>query len=120
MRERKPISDFYRLREQPYPYPRDLEARVEEREARGECWWVLRVTGITLEDPLWLLVDPETWGATLYEEGEVLDGRWDPELEIFVPEDGPLPSGHALGLEEEEDEEEEAETQDGPWSMGRL
>lgn len=108
------IGDLDQLRGRPYRPPEHLLDEAEEAEARGEPWQILEAQPDGAEEPLWICVFPEREASdALYRFGELHEGRWDAEREVFLAEDGTCfdLQGRAIPLAalEEEGEEEDAE-----------
>lgn len=111
----KLIDDLDELRAQAFPPPYALLDSIEDTEGRGEEWWVIVAFERNADDARWVAVFPDSEESQFFMEGDRLIGRWDPEHEIFFPEDdSPLDlRGKTVSLssiledEEEEDAEEE-------------
>lgn len=107
----KRINELDQIRTQAFPAPFALLGTLEDAEVRGREWWVLMAFGGSSGDACWLVVFPEAKEALFFAEGEQLNGRWDSEHEVFIPEDGPplnlLGIPVSLSSLEEAEEEEE-------------
>lgn len=106
MIQTKRIDELDRLRNDAFSAPSRLLHSLEERDQRGEAWWVLRATREGRSEATWLVVYPNTEEAFLFLEDGPIPGRWAPEHELFSPEEGPSVNlmGDPTSLSELEDE----------------
>jgi hypothetical protein len=109
----KLIRDLDELRGQAFPPPYTLLESVEDAEGRGEAWWVLMAHERYSEQARWVLAFPESGPSRFFTDGDQLGGRWDPEHEVFIPEEGPplnlLGRPVSMAAIEEDEEDEDAE-----------
>ena len=107
------IEDQEQLKGLPYRPPERLLDDIDEAEARGEPWQVLESRSEDEEEPLWVCVFPEREAAdVLYLFGDLYEGHWDAEREVFLAEDGAYDLyGRPVSLSTLEDEDEEEDTE---------
>lgn len=107
----KRIEDLDELRSQAYTIPIRLLYSLENKTGRGEAWWVLRASSERHPDARWLTVFPDQNEAVLYLEDGALEGRWDPNLNVFFPEDEPPVNllGEPVNVSDLEDQADEEE-----------
>jgi hypothetical protein len=110
------IKDLDEMRGFIFPPPYTLLETLETTEGRGEVWWVLAAYEQYGTQARWVAVFPEVGEARFYTDGDELRGRWDPDHEIFIPDDGSALDlrGNPVSLVaiEEEEEEEDAEAEE--------
>ncbi|WP_257306680.1 hypothetical protein [Geothrix campi] len=112
----KLIRDLDELRTLAFPPPYALQETLETAEGRGEAWWVLMAHERYSEQARWVVMFPEEGESWFFTDGDRLRGRWDPEREIFLPDEGPPLDlrGNPVSLAsiEEDEEEEDAEEEE--------
>ena len=108
------IKDLDQMHTQAFQPPFGLLGLLEEIEVRGDAWWVLMAYGGPVEEVRWLLGFPESGEALLLSEGEQIQGRWDPEHRVFIPDEGPALDllGNPVSLSALEEAEEENTTEE--------
>lgn len=111
------IKDLDQMGTQAFPPPFGLMDLLEEAEVRGEAWCVLMAYGGPAGEVRWLVRFLDSGESLLFLEGEQVQGRWDAERQVFLPEEGPpidlqgkpvsLSDREEAGEEDAMDEEEE-------------
>jgi hypothetical protein len=105
----KQIKELEEMRTKAFPPPPALMDSIEYAEGRGEKWRVIMAFERHSSLAVWVAEFPESREARFFMDGNQLRGRWDPEHEIFIPEEGrPLDlRGKPVSLAAIENEEEE-------------
>jgi hypothetical protein len=111
----KLIKDLDQMRTLAFPPPLALVGLLEDADARGEGWWVLMAYGSLSGEVRWVAVFPETKKSLFFADGDELEGRWDSDHQVFLPEDGsPLNLlGNPVSLSSVEEADEEADEWSG-------
>ena len=112
----KLIKDLDQMRNQAFSPPFALMEFIQNAEARGEAWQAILAYGSISGGARWVAVFPGSAESLFFTEGDQLRGRWDPEHEIFFPEDGPPLNllGNPVTLSSVEEAAEEEEGWGGP------
>jgi hypothetical protein len=110
----KLINDLDELRGLAFPPPYTLLETLEDAEGRGEAWRVLVASPKDSEQARWVVEFPEAGVALFFTDGDRLSGRWDPERELFLPEEGPPLDlrGNPVSLAAIEDDEDDEDAED--------
>ena len=109
----KLIKELDEMRTMAFPPPYALMDSIEDAEGRGENWWVILAYERDFSQAVWVAVFTESGESRFFMDGDQLWGRWDPNHEIFIPEEGsPLDlRGRPVSLAAIEDEEEEEDAE---------
>jgi hypothetical protein len=118
----KQIKELDEMRTKAFPPPYALMDSIEYAEGRGERWWVILAYERHSSLAVWVAEFPESREAWFFMDGDQLRGRWDPDHEIFISEEGcPLDlRGKPVSLaaiEDEEEEEDKEFEQQQRWRM---
>jgi hypothetical protein len=119
----KLINDLNDMRNLAFSPPYPLMDAIEDAERRGKTWRVIMAYERNSENARWVAVLPDPGESQFFSDGDQLNGRWDPEHELFIPEQGsPLNlQGKPVSESSIEEEEEagDAEEEERNWEVAR-
>jgi len=119
----KLINDLDEMRTLAFPPPHRLMESVVDAERRGERWRVILAWDRTSEQARWVTVLPDADASQFFSDGNHMRGRWDPDHDLFFPEEGSSLNlqGKPVSLSTLEDEAEDADSQEAEsqWQAAR-
>lgn len=119
----KLIKDLDEMGSLAFTPPCLLMESLADAERRGERWWVLMAYERNSEQARWVSGCSGFKASQFFSEGLHLDGRWDPDHELFIPEEGPAfdLNGKPVSLTTIAEEEEAADWEEAEkkWEIFR-
>jgi hypothetical protein len=123
MQHTKRVTDVNELRSLAFPPPCPLMDSIVDAESRGQKWQVIMAYERTAREVRWVAVLPGPAESRYFSEENQLQGRWDPDHEIFISAEGPAVDlqGKAVSLSsiEEDEAAEDSEEEERKWEIAR-
>lgn len=119
----KLINDLDEMRTLAFPPPHNLMESVVDADRRGERWRVILAYEGNSEKARWVTVLPDADASHFFSDGNHLSGHWDPDHDLFFPEEGSSLNlqGKPVTLASLADEAEDADSQEAEslWQVAR-